>query len=141
MPTEVEWEYAAARGAPYYPERLYAYGTTWDCDKVVGSVSPCGSYFRTANVGSKSPAGDTPQGLADMSGNVWEWSSDNVQADGNVESGADRYYFNNDNTGTTFVIRGGCWGNTDEYFFRAARRSGNIPYFRYSNVGFRVVRP
>ena len=25
----------------------------------------------TADVGSKSTAGDTPQGLADMSGNVW----------------------------------------------------------------------
>ncbi len=148
LPTEVEWEYAAAKGASGLGERLYAYGSTWDCDKVVGSVSPCGSYSQTANVGSKSPAGDTPQGLADMSGNVWELCSDNYEADGSVAGGTNRYNFVDDQTTTRFVLRGGArgydggaWYSPFEYFFRAAFRRSSSPYFRLSIIGFRVIRP
>ncbi len=138
LPTEVEWEYAAARGASGLEERIYAYGDNWDASKVVG-----GSETQTADVGSKSPAGDTPQGLADMSGNVWEWSSDNHEDDDSVGSSTDRYYFNNDNTGTTFVLRGGSWGllQHHQFYFRAARRYFNYPNYRYYYIGFRVVRP
>ena len=139
LPTEVEWEYAAAKGASAEGERIYAYGDSWDANKVVGGSGET----QTANVGSKSPAGDTPQGLADMSGNVWEWCSDNWQAAGNVSSGTDRYYFNVDQTSTGFVLRGGVWYFTVEDFFRAAHRFiiNYGPDVRNGYIGFRVVRP
>ncbi len=140
LPTEVEWEYATAKGASTESERIYAYGNSWDCDNVVSSVSPC-SRSETASVGSKSPAGDTLQGLADMSGNVWEWCTDNYQSNGIVSSSTDRYYFMDDQISTNFVLRGGSWDRTDKSLFRNAYRDYSNPNYRFYHIGFRVVRP
>ena len=67
LPTEVEWE-AAARGLG---GRTYPYGNTPD-----GANTNTISARRDgpAPVGSF-PRGATPEGLQDMSGNVWEWTS------------------------------------------------------------------
>jgi formylglycine-generating enzyme required for sulfatase activity len=94
-------------------------------------------------VGSKSAAGgDTPQGLADMSGNVWEWCSDNYEE--TPATGTDRYYFVNDLTSQYFLLRGGPWDCTDvtlvDYFRCAFRGSNYFSYYRYNSIGFRVVR-
>jgi formylglycine-generating enzyme required for sulfatase activity len=145
LPTEVEWEYAAAKGASGQAERIYAWGDTWDSNKAVCSVPPA-SATKTADVGSKSTGnptttGDTPQGLADMSGNVLEWCSDNYQPDASVASETDRYYFVNDLTSQYLVYRGGNWGVDSESYFRCAKRGCNNPDVRDNRVGFRVVRP
>ena len=146
LPTEVEWEYAGAKGASGEAERLWAYTggfvdpDDWDCNKVVSSL--CSVATQSADVGSKSPSGDTPQGLADMSGNANEWCSDNDQADGDVGSGPNRYYFVDDDSSTRFVLRGGEWGvNSDEYWLRAANRGDADADDRGDKIGFRVVRP
>ncbi len=140
LPTEVEWEYAAAKGGSGQAERIYAWGNAapTDCSLVVGNVGACGNTA-TANVGSKSTVGDTPQGLADMSGNVYEWISDNFQPGGSVAGGTDRYYFVNDSVNPS--LRGGSWGNAREFIFRGAIRENYVPSFRGYNFGFRVVRP
>jgi formylglycine-generating enzyme required for sulfatase activity len=136
LPTEVEWEYAAAKGASGQAERIYAWGDTWDSSKAVYNAT------RTADVGSKSIAGgDTLQSLADMSGNVSEWCSDNLQWDMNVESRTDRCYFVDDSTSQFFVLRGGAWNNSVEGDFRCACRHNYSPHYRNNDVGFRVVRP
>lgn len=141
LPTEVEWEYTAAKGAGPWTERMYAWGSTWDESKAVCKVAPA-TAAKTADVGSKSPAGDTPQGISDMSGNVEEWCSDNVQSDGGITIGTDRYYFLNDSTSQTFHYRGGAWYGTVEYLFRCAHRFElGSPFVRTSTIGFRVVRP
>ena len=62
-------------------------------------------YSSTSNAGSLSPLGDTPQGLSDLAGNVWERCSDVYQGAPEVE--ADRYWFTNDFPSTYFLIRGG----------------------------------
>jgi formylglycine-generating enzyme required for sulfatase activity len=142
LPTEVEWEYAAAKGDSEESERIYAYGDTWDCTEVVSGVSPC-SATQTSDVGSKSPTGDTPQGLADMSGNVAEWCSDNWQPDGSVSADTDRYYFWNDQDSANFVCRGGSWYVTYEQLLRGSERNDDTPspISRVHHNGFRVVRP
>ncbi len=140
LPTEVEWEYAAAKGGTGQAERIYAWGnaTPTDCTLVAGNIGGCGNG-KPDNVGSKSTVGDTPQGLADMSGNVSEWCGDNWQADGSVVGETDRYYFVDDSTGTLFSLRGGAWFNTNEGSFRSAIRR----YYsdRFYDTGFRIVRP
>ena len=140
LPTEVEWEYAAAKGASGQAERIYAWGDIWDSNKAVCSVLPA-SATKTADVGSKSTAGDTPQGLADMSGNVWEWCSDNYQSDASVASVPNRYYFLDDSTSQYLMFRGGAWYDTNEGFFRCAYREHFNPDDCSNGFGFRVVRP
>lgn len=67
LPQEREWEYAA-RGVEGW---LYPWGNNVPTDNL--AVYYPGSGSLTADVGSKSPAGDSWVGAQDMSGNVWEW--------------------------------------------------------------------
>jgi formylglycine-generating enzyme required for sulfatase activity len=138
LPTEVEWEYAAAKGAANQSERVYPWGDTWDSANAVCEVAPSGDY-PTADVGSKSPGGDTPQGLADMSGNVYEWCSDNWQASGSIVGNTDRYYYVGDSGSDMFVVRGGAWTCGQAPNLRCAFRDA-AGTGRDNSFGFRVVR-
>ena len=89
--------------------------------------------YRTCPVRSF-PDGDSPDGISDLSGNVWEWT----MSDYNVT----------DDTGRTVVgdmlmkeIRGGAF---DTYFASQATscfRTGLPTLARVHNVGFRCVLP
>jgi formylglycine-generating enzyme required for sulfatase activity/class 3 adenylate cyclase len=67
LPTEVEWE-ATARGRD---GRLYAYGDEFDALKGnmvethIKRPAPVGVFVE----------GDTPEGVADLAGNAWAWTS------------------------------------------------------------------
>ena len=81
MPTEAEWNFAAAGGGEQraYPWSSPAGSTTIDC--TVANYRDCtnppdGSAHR---VGNESPKGDSLWGQADLAGNVWEWTLDNYQ--------------------------------------------------------------
>ncbi len=142
LPTEVEWEYAAVKGAPGENRRIFPWGDKWDSALAVCQVKPAAAT-RTANVGSKSPGGDTPQGLADMAGNVWEWCGDNEQGDEEIgrSDSTDRYYFQGDSPGDRFILRGGSWVIDFATGLRSAFRSfSSDPGLRYDVYGFRVVR-
>ncbi|MEP6637320.1 MAG: SUMF1/EgtB/PvdO family nonheme iron enzyme, partial [Acidobacteriota bacterium] len=70
LPTEQEWEYSARNG-----ERadLYPWGKDWkDNQAVLKEATP-------AKVGSH-PEGNNKWGVADLIGNVWEWTSSKVSA-------------------------------------------------------------
>jgi formylglycine-generating enzyme required for sulfatase activity len=142
LPTEVEWEYAAAKGAPDAGRRIYPWGDKWDPTLAVCQVKPAGAA-KSANVGSKSPAGDTPQGLADMAGNVWEWTADNDEGDASIAHSAssDRYHFQGDSSSQRFVLRGGSWVIDFPNGMRSAFRSfTSSPGLRFNVYGFRIVR-
>ena len=73
LPTEAEWERAAAG----MEGRKYPWGNTEPNDRLanynnhVNSPTPVGVY----------PCGTTPDGIADMAGNVWEWCEDWYDSD------------------------------------------------------------
>jgi formylglycine-generating enzyme required for sulfatase activity len=52
------------------PGRLYPWGGKFDNSKCNTDASGVGD---TTPVGKFSPRGDSPYGVADMAGNVWEW--------------------------------------------------------------------
>jgi formylglycine-generating enzyme required for sulfatase activity len=120
LPTEAEWEYAARggnRGKGYrYSGSDYLDGAGW--------------YEHNSNsmpheVASKSP---NELGIYDMSGNVWEWTSD---------SWCDDYDSPRDNP--NHVFRGGSWydpENSCHIFARATRSDLN---YRYGHLGLRLA--
>ena len=73
LPSETEWNYAAAGGSEQraYPWSNPPTSTTIDATYAVYAPSD-----RTANVGSKSPKGNGKWGQSDLAGNVWEWNLD-----------------------------------------------------------------
>jgi len=74
LPTEAEWNYAAAGGGEqrYYPWSSPPSSTAIDDDHAVY----CGGTCSMQNVGSRSPRGDGRWGQADLGGNAWEWTLD-----------------------------------------------------------------
>ena len=68
LPTEAQWE-KAARGTD---GKIYPWGNTQPDGATINYRSSTG---RTAPVGGYSPQGDSPYGVSDMVGHVWQWTS------------------------------------------------------------------
>lgn len=123
---EFEWE-AAARGGD---DRIYPWGDDfdpWRCNTLES-----GKRGTTA-VGEYSPSGDSPFGLVDMAGNVWEWT------DSILQPYPYRQGEQTETKGTTarYVIRGGSWYYSRK-LARTTTREAAVSTFVSPALGFRV---
>jgi formylglycine-generating enzyme required for sulfatase activity len=129
LPTESEWEYAYRAGTT---ARFY-----WGEDDPPMAIGDYAWY----NGNSSSMTHDVGEklfnawGLYEMSGNVWEWCQDWIDAypAGPVTDPQGPH------SGTDRVLRGGSWADVPANC-RAALRLLNAPDFRYDYIGFRLLR-
>lgn len=119
LPTEAEWEFAARGGNR---SRRYFFSGSDDVDKVAWYDE--NSCSMTHPVARKLA---NELGLYDMSGNVWEWTSDNYSFD-----------YNSPRNSFHKVFRGGCWYNSPTNC-HVAFRFCHSPEKSYDNIGLRLA--
>lgn len=135
LPTEFEWEKAAAWDPAAETARRYPWGneapepTTCNHDRIHRGTTPVDVH----------PQGASPYGVEDMIGNVWEWTSTAFAPYPDFRAwpyeGYSAVYFD----GKHFVLRGGSWA-TRPWSLRASFRNWYVPEARQIFAGFRLAR-
>ncbi|MCP4112231.1 MAG: SUMF1/EgtB/PvdO family nonheme iron enzyme [Desulfobacteraceae bacterium] len=156
LPDENEWE-AAAVG---FDKREYPWGNGWKDDHC--NAEECGiEKFSPVGIFKN---GDTPEGISDLAGNVWEWTYSDYHSRKNLDdfrfdeeiqklidewkksSDEDREKIGNqinskfnEKDRELAVLRGGSWYDYHGYA-RCFNRNWDNPGNRGNDVGFRCAR-
>lgn len=119
LPTEQQWQRAAIGDIGWN----YPWGDTFD-------MLRCCFNVKSPVTVTEYPNGNSPYGVSQMSGNVWEWCS----SDRDIPSQSD--------IGLKDVnreLRGGSWNVSHPDNLRATNRAGDKPTNKSNDVGFRLV--
>lgn len=140
VPTESEWEYAAKNQgeAVRYP---WGNETEPNCDLAVIDTKGRGCDRRSVWPVCSMKAGNTKQGLCDMAGNVWEWTTGTLIAYPNFDQKIlsdlqlqESEVFDPNRR----ILRGGGISSFKDY--RTTVRTGHNSTFQYGGAGIRCVR-
>ena len=120
LPTEQEWQRAAVGDTGWrYPWGNDLDETRANYGKRIGQVSAVGSF----------PQGQSPFGVMDMVGNLWEWCLTVWETESTDLNG---YVYR--------VFRGGAWNvSNPEYLSAIDRGEGHSPRGRLNDCGFRIL--
>ena len=120
LPTEQEWQRAAIGEMDWrYPWGNEIDETRGNFANRVGKVSAGGSF----------PNGQSPFGVMDMIGNLWEWTLTTWGKDSNKPNGYDYRIF-----------RGGAWNvSNPEHLCAIDRGEGHSPRGQLNDCGFRIA--
>jgi formylglycine-generating enzyme required for sulfatase activity len=125
LPNEDQWQYAAQGD----DMRDYPWGKNWDGNRCNHKFDKKG-VGKTTSVRKYEGKGDSPFGVVDMAGNVWEWClTDDENATNDIDGVSDNR-----------VIRGGSWASIDTYNFRCDNFDGDDLGIGYGSIGFRISR-
>jgi len=135
LPTEAEWEYAAAGGTE---NRLYPWGSAAP-DATLANYE--GSDYTPFLAVRSKPLGAGRWGQQDLAGGMWEWAFDWYDESWYSNASATEQDPCNVTAASDRVVRGGSWANHGDAL-RAACRINVVPDhdFSHSYVGFRCAR-
>lgn len=125
LPTEQQWQ----RAAQGDDGRAYPWGNAWDgrvCNNSVGKSQP---QNQTSPVEQYEGKGDSPFGVVDMAGNVWEWCVTTYET-GSLSLNGE----------PSCALRGGSCSSVHADNLRVTRRLGLDADMRVNINGFRCVR-
>jgi iron(II)-dependent oxidoreductase len=135
LPTEAEWEKAASWDDEKKRKLRYAFGDLVPEGKPVANFGF--QFWGTTPVGSF-PEGASPYGCLDMTGNVWEWTSDPFEGYAGFEPFPYPEYSEEWFDGDHRVLRGGSWA-TRTPILRTSFRNFFRRHFRIGFAGMRCA--